>query len=239
MKKDYTLIIENKIKAILIAIGLIILLLFYQYIPLLFLSSLGFKFNKLNQLYKIIYLFIINIIFIIFLIYLYRKDLKNDFNNLKKKFFKILGISIIYWLIGLLFMYISNLIIAVFNNGGISSNEEAIRELIKRAPVYMLFQVGIYAPFTEEIIFRKSIRDAISNKYLYIVISGLIFGSMHVLNMGSVSLNDLLYIISYGSLGSVFAALYVKTDNIYSSMLVHAIHNTITFILLIIYMSVI
>ena len=238
MKKDYYVILGNKMKAIVIAISLIVLLLIYQYIPLIIFPFLRNSINSWNRLARVIYLFIMNIMFMAFLIYIYRKDLKKDFKDLKKNFFKILLTAIQYWIIGIVFMMISNMIISLFNNSGISENEKSIRELMGKAPLFMLFQVSIYAPLTEELIFRKSIRDAIKNKFVYVLMSGLIFGGMHVLNMDTVKLVDLLYIIPYGSLGFFFAALYNKTDNIYSSMLVHSIHNTITFILIIISKSV-
>ena len=89
----------------------------------------------------------------------------------------------------------------------------------------MIFSTIIYAPFVEELIFRKSIRDIIDNDYLYIIISGLTFGFVHTL-AGS-TLQELIYIIPYGALGSCFAIMHVKTKNIYTSMTFHMIHNAI------------
>ena len=67
-------------------------------------------------------------------------------------------------------------------------------------------------------------------KYLFILISGILFGSMHVI--GSVtSVYDYLYIIPYSALGISFAALLYKTDNIFSTITIHSIHNTASIIL--------
>jgi len=88
----------------------------------------------------------------------------------------------------------------------------------------------IYAPLTEELIFRKSIRDVIKNKWLYIIISGLIFGGLHVVSSID-SLIDLIYLIPYCSLGFVFASLYIKTNNIYSTIVAHSFHNTLALLL--------
>ena len=60
---------------------------------------------------------------------------------------------------------------------------------------------------------------------IYILLSALIFGYLHVTN--SNSLYDFLYIIPYGALGAAFAYINVKTDNVYSSILVHFVHNSI------------
>ena len=43
----------------------------------------------------------------------------------------------------------------------------------------------------------------------------------------STSLIEILYIIPYGALGFFFAKAFYETDNIFSSISVHMIHNTI------------
>ena len=101
----------------------------------------------------------------------------------------------------------------------------------------MIFSVSIYAPFTEELIFRHGIKDCFNGsskskfiRYLYIFTSGFIFAGMHIFGQATGAL-DYLYIIPYMSLGVSFAALYSKTDNICSSISMHALHNTVTVIL--------
>ena len=68
-------------------------------------------------------------------------------------------------------------------------------------------------------------------KYLYIITSGLIFASLHVIGSATSPL-DYLYIIPYLSLGLAFSSLYYKTDNIFSTMFIHCIHNTSAILLL-------
>ena len=131
----------------------------------------------------------------------------------------------------------SYLSITLFFSGAQANNEDAVRNMIDLAPLYMLFSVSIYAPFVEELIFRKSIKDSVLGfgnnkilKYLYILISGLIFSSLHVIGMTN-SYLDYLYIIPYFGLGAAFATLYYKTDNIFSSISMHSLHNTVAIIL--------
>ena len=45
------------------------------------------------------------------------------------------------------------------------------------------------------------------------------------------NVSDLIYLIPYGSLGVCFALLYYKTDNIFSSIVVHSLHNSIAIFL--------
>ena len=137
-------------------------------------------------------------------------------------------------MIGLVGMVISNLIIQYVFNLGLANNETSVRELINSAPIYMFLSACIIAPFQEEMIFRKTFKDIFSNKYLFIIFSGLIFGALHV--VGSLtSFTDLIYIIPYGFLGSMFALILSKTDNILVPISIHLIHNTVL-VLLQIYM---
>ena len=134
-------------------------------------------------------------------------------------------------------MSVSNVIISIFTHSDVSNNEEAVRSMIDSLPLYMVFSVSLYAPFVEELIFRHSIKDMVmchgDNKLirsLYIFISGFIFALMHILGQ-TTSYLDYIYLIPYMSLGIAFSALYSKTDNIFSSISMHALHNTITVVL--------
>ena len=221
------------IKNISISLGLILLYLLFTNIPVIFMYLLGIDYNKFNQTIKILYMFICNIIVMTIIISIYHKTLIKDFKNFfNKNIFNNLENAFKYWLLGFIVMVVSNLILTAITEG-IASNEEAVRTLIKVAPIYMFFDVSIYAPLMEELIFRKSIRDITDRKWLYILTSGLIFGGLHVISSIS-SPVDLLYLIPYSSLGIAFAYSYYKSNNIFSSITMHCMHNTLSFILLMI-----
>lgn len=59
-------------------------------------------------------------------------------------------------------------------------NQELVEEMLKSAPLIMMISVSIFAPITEELIFRAGIGDVVKNKRVFITVSGLIFGLMHV-----------------------------------------------------------
>lgn len=163
-------------------------------------------------------------IFMIVLIFMYKKDLKQDFNDFKLKFKSYIRLTIEHWLLGITLMIISNLLIAYLSPISQANNELGIREAVKGSPIPMLISIIIIAPFTEEIMFRKSLGDIIKNKYLFLITSGLLFGLAHVVGSYQV-IWDYLYVIPYGALGMMFALLYYKTKNIYTSVLAHLIHN--------------
>lgn len=169
----------------------------------------------------------------IILCIIYKDDLKKEFKTFKANFWKNFDIGSKYWFIGLVSMIVINNIIINVLSGGQAANEEAVQGMISSLPWMMLFTAGLLAPISEEIVFRKSIRNIFTNKWLYIITSGLLFGLAHVLGNTTVW-TDWLYVLSYGSLGSAFAASYYKTDTIFTPILFHIIHNFVLVILSII-----
>ena len=59
--------------------------------------------------------------------------------------------------------------------------------------------------------------------YLLGIVCMIILGYLY----DKIPYRDFLYIIPYGALGAAFAYINVKTDNVYSSILVHFVHNSI------------
>ena len=125
-------------------------------------------------------------------------------------------------------MLFSNIIITFFFSE-LAENEQIVRSYIDLAPALMFVEVALFAPFSEELLFRKSIRELVPNKWLYIFISGFIFGGLHVI--GTPGLLGILSLIPYCSLGFAFSYTYAKSDNIFSTISMHMLHNSATIIL--------
>ena len=153
-----------------------------------------------------------------------------NFKDYKGKIKYYLSHYIKYWFIALLLMYVSNFIIITINNNAIAQNEEQVRALFEVNPFLTFILASLVAPITEELVFRLGIRKIISNDYLFILLSGLIFGSMHIIGTGT-TLMDWLYLIPYSIPGCVFAYTLVKSKNIFVPISLHMIHNTFALIL--------
>jgi len=201
-----------------------LLIIFYM-ILILFLSEL-FK-NDLSNLNQFCYILMDLIIVTIFII-LFRKIIIPDFYDFKKNIKNYLTKYYIYWFIGLAIMVYSNLIISHFI--GMPSNEEGNLLLIDKMPIYMIFATTIMAPINEELMTRVILKDISKKPYVYIILSGLIFGSLHLLNMTNIL--EIFYVISYSALGSVFAYMYYKSNNIWINISFHAIHNSLALLLI-------
>ena len=184
-------------------------------------------------------LFIIEIIYELILLSIIILILKDTFfNNLKiylKNIKNYLRKYIKYWFIALGIMYVCNFIIIIFTKG-IAKNEESVRALFDLNPIVTIILGCVIAPILEELIFRLSIYKIIGkNKYLFIIVSGLLFGLAHTISSVSVW-SDLLFIIPYSVPGIIFAYTLVDSDNIFVPISLHFIHNTFAFLLQIIVM---
>jgi membrane protease YdiL (CAAX protease family) len=115
-----------------------------------------------------------------------------------------------------------------------SLNQDVLFEMFKTHKASMMVQAIIFAPVVEEIIFRGVIYRHFkrSGRYLIpLIISTLLFATMHSLN--AILLQqwaDLWYIPVYAFMGLILTFTYEKTQNLYSSIFLHCINNTISIV---------
>lgn len=223
---EYFISISKYIKFVFVIILFFISPIF-QFIPI---YLFNIDMNNVSDLTTIYLSLFSNLVFLIIIVLIYHKKLKEQFlklKNMKKnKLINILDTSFRYWLIGLVIMIGTNLII---NKMGINipNNDAFIRKTLKIAPIISSISVIFISPLIEEIVFRLSFREIIKNKWLFILVSGFIFGSIHVIT-SITKTYELLYLIPYCSLGVAFSFIYEYSDNVYISYLLHLTHNTLT-----------
>ena len=178
------------------------------------------SFSSINKPLRITIFGITDLIYVLIIILMFKEDIKKGLIDLKKHFNERTTLALKCWFIGCIIMVISSFIISLITKQDLSKNEEAVRDTIKLAPIYMLFTCSIVAPILEEMVFRKSINIFIKNKIFFIIVSGLCFGLLHIIGTITSPL-DFLYIIPYGAMGSAFAYLLYETDNITLPIFVH------------------
>ena len=129
-----------------------------------------------------------------------------------------------YWAIAFVLMIASNALITMLLPNSVATNQAAINDMMKTVPFYIIISSVLYAPIVEETIFRLSIRKLFKNDKIFILISGFVFGALHV--VGSFErFADLAYILAYSIPGFVFAYALVKSKNIFVPMSLHIFHN--------------
>lgn len=209
--------------------SLLVILYYFVYNILIYVPFFIFKIDLENipSILFDIYSICAYIILFISLLYIYKEDFKIYYNDFKINGKKYLKLGFNYWIIGVIIMIVSNIIIGALTPIAIPENEQAIREAIKLSPFFIVFSSVINAPFIEEVLFRKTLFDIFKNKNLFIITSGLIFGAFHIIGIGT-TIYSWLYVIPYAALGSTFAYIYTKTNNLLTPICMHAFHNFIT-----------
>ncbi len=185
---------------------------------------LGFDYNSFSLKTKLLLMLLKYVVFLIILFIKYRKYLIEKWKDfwINKKNYSAIAFK--WWGIGFGLMLVINQILNRIVHG-VGANEETVQALLDSEPLLAFIATTLFAPIIEELIYRKSLQDCFKNTTLYIVISGLIFGLIHVI--GSSNPLDYLFIISYGLFGACFAKILSDTDNIYSTIMVHMFHNGI------------
>lgn len=207
----------------------LLLFLSYALVP----SFIGALIYKIFKIEETLASFLGNLIYILGIIYYYREMFVKAFKDYKKHLGNYLGESFKYWGIGLLIMVATNLFLNyVVFPGQIANNEEVNRAFLESYKVIGFIQIVFMAPVIEELIFRYGIRKVSDNKIVFPILSGLVFGLPHALT-GITSVLQLLYTVPYGALGWGFAALYNKTDNILTNISMHALHNCMVYLIII------
>ncbi len=182
--------------------------------------------------------YVLTLLVIILIIH---KDLLNQWKNFLKNPKPILTKGLTYWIYGMIVMIISNLIVSAII-GNIAVNEQMTRETLIKTPLYAIPTIIFIGPFLEEIVFRYGFRKSFTKKIPYALFCAIIFGGMHVSSAidewtlaGILAhAKEILFIIPYGSLGFFFAKSYYETENIFSSIIPHMLHNTISVSLIVI-----
>ena len=174
-------------------------------------------------------LFLLYIVIMLLTCSVFYKDLKRDIKYFKEYFREYSSFVFKNYLKGMGVLLIINLSIRVTTGITSPTNQVDINNELLIEPLKMIFVASIYAPICEEILFRGCFRKIINNKWLFIILSGFLFGAAHVVDDFQ-SLGELLYILSYASIGCFLAYVYHKTNNICTSIYYHFIQNTMSII---------
>lgn len=216
---------KRKVSEILTSGLFIMMFLSFSAIISLVLACLNINPSNMSNLAQHIYIIFMEILFITLIIFRYKKEYKANFDKFKKNYNSYFKKYLKYYLVGIAFMMISNLILVTIFDG-IANNEEAVRATLKISPIYMYISAVLLAPILEESIFRFNVRKIIDEKWSFIILSGVLFGLCHIVSQIT-NWYDILYIIPYSSLGIALARMYYESDNIFTSVMFHLLHNGI------------
>ena len=197
----------------------------------------GINYSDFNYIdYACLNTFIELIMFVVVLLF-YKKYLKKDLVLFKLNKKDYINKIISYFLIFLVVKYgvalFSSLLLVMLGSDLVTSeNQEAVVNLAKKLPLMMMISTSLLAPFVEEGIFRLGIKKVINNKYLFILVSGLIFGFMHIFPTELPIYVALIESLNYVTMGLLLAYIYNETDNIYVVVIIHALNNLLSMLMI-------
>lgn len=203
--------------------------------------------NNFSQAFGNLSIYLISAIVVVILM---RKAIIKDFQFLKQKSFLwvlgCIGLGIlIFWICN----FVSNIFIMILNIEQEAGNEESIVNIMTSSSVNLIVMslaTIILAPILEEIIFRKCLFNILGKKLSpiwVILISGLIFGSIHIISpvieaITNVMTNDakpitifyqFVYLFVYGLMGVGLGFTYQYSKrNLVPCIIVHMINNFIS-----------
>lgn len=214
---------EDKTKNIVKGLAIITLYFLVSLFNTIPFEVLNINYTKLPLIIKEVYSISIEVLLLVVIFFTFKDQFKNAFDDLKQNHMRYFSNNFKYYLIGLLLMMMSNLVIN-FMGGSLSGNEDAIRDQFAIAPIFTFISAVFLAPVLEESIFRLSFRNVFENKIIFIFLSGFVFGGLHLITGFDVKF-FFLYLISYCSMGFMFAYMLTRTNNIFVSMGFHLMHN--------------
>lgn len=202
-------------------IGIVVFILYFI-LPMLinsFLASVSESSGIDYLLRSICYIVILSVF-----IFIYRKDFKEYWSVFIKEKKKNIKNIIIYLLLSLAIMMICSALVLIIFPSIEYANDDIIKEYLASTMWFMVFSVVVYTPIIEEIVFRKTFKDIINNKWFYVIFSALVFAFYHV-GYNYIGIESILGMIPYFGLGIVLAFSYIKSKNIYVPIFVHILYD--------------
>ncbi len=180
---------------------------------------------------SIIINFIADIIFLIGIVLAYKDNLSEDYKDLKKNYNikKIIKI-IVFWVI---IIFVFNIIMgalteALIPNMDLDNNTQAINSLFQVSSLYTIFKTMIFAIVAEELLFRESVHDIIKNKWMFIIISSIIYTIINFVWTGFTEKTLWNNMLSYFVPSIVLSYAYYKNkSNIIVLMLIKFVYQLI------------
>jgi membrane protease YdiL (CAAX protease family) len=163
---------------------------------------------------------------LIFIYLIYKKETMND-SKLSIKLSRVLFGWILIGIVAVFFAQTIGSILdtSIFHLTTQSVNTSSNIESVASISPLALLSIVILAPLVEELVFRYATINILSrkfNKIVCILVSALFFSIMHF---------DFPFVFGYFLIGLVLAAIYVRTNRLLVSFVVHATMNLIIVIL--------
>ncbi|MEG0994398.1 MAG: CPBP family intramembrane glutamic endopeptidase [Bacilli bacterium] len=176
---------------------------------------------------------VIDTLFILITYFMFKDIVNKSFKKIFEHPWKFFKYVLIFWLLFLILPSLySSIMEKAFNIN--NPNNLGMWDLAKEVPTYLIFNMIVFAPFIEDMVFRNGFRVLIKNKFLYILISTVVFALFFAYTtnngatvniLGADVLLSYVFIVPYIITGFISSYSYAKTDNIFVPITIRIIQN--------------
>lgn len=212
---------KNKIKSFLVSISIVFLYFLWPYF-----TSLFTKILDLNNTTTMYIKFVMNFVLLFMIVLFYKKSLKKDWGNFFELWKKNNKKIIISFLIGLSLFLISKVaIITSFPNTNFDDMTD-FADSFSGLPILLIASTLLYYPIIEEIIFKRTFKDLINNKWFFIIVTGLLNASLQVILLANSPLQMVTILPNFAFYASL-SYIYYETDNLLIPISLRVFYNLI------------
>ena len=139
------------------------------------------------------------------------------------------GFNRFIWLPAL--VWFLSLVVQFFLPDDPSVNQQIATDLTLSQPLFSFFAVVIFAPLTEELLFRGMLARYLfpkqdkSKQVLFLLVSSLLFALIHFPG-------DVQQFLVYSSLGFSLGLAYISRKGLVYSISLHALNNLVSFLMI-------
>ena len=182
--------------------------------------------SNINTIYLT---FASNMIISLIIIGIYKDELKGELLKFNEHFSKNILYVIKWSLISLAMFLVVNQIIYMLIPNINQENTNIILNMFKDNKILLFINTFIFYSVVEELVFKFPFKKILSNKWLFIIITGFLNYTVYFTSTSKLSL---VFIIPYTILLSCFSYVYYKKDNIIFPIMTRIIYNLITILVL-------
>lgn len=167
-----------------------------------------------------------NLALITILVYIYHTDLKEYILKFKKNLKKSILTVLLFSVISIIAVPLVNaFVINVLNIKDGTVNDHSLFASFEVYPFLIAFMTIIYYPIVEEIVFEKTLKDVIHNKWLFVIVSALFFWYYNIAYTADLTYATIMSSLYYFVLAFIRALAFYKTNNLCVPIFIKSIYN--------------
>lgn len=205
----------------------IIIISMYFFCP--FIISLVIDMMKITH--KVALTFIFNFLLMLFFIAINYKDLKQSLTEITKNIKHSLKTIFIMYLLLLLVQIVTNAIsMLILGSSHLISSKGLLPNYLDKWPILMSLNMLIIYPIIETIVFNKTFKDCIKNKWVFIICASIFFWLANLLSFDFNAIS-LVATMSCFTTSIVINYFYYKNNNVSHIILVKIFYNMLFLIM--------